>query len=245
MNDNAASAPTLAVSDSGYRELPRAMKPSDQAPGSSPGQALRVRRIMPGESLGDVQRLRREVYFHEQGQQREDHRRIVDGLDGCGTVIVVESGAQAVATLRLHDFDALAVQVEYGRLFQIDDFARAWPLSQVAIGTQLAVQSEQRVKGVIDPLIGETYRYALEHGIRFGLAACAPSLHGLFEYYGFREYQPPAILPNGDAVLRMLLVLEDAAHLRECGSPLLQLVRDPAAAEASLAWMRRTFKLAH
>ena len=247
MNDNAVSAPTLAVSasESGCRELPRVMKSPDQTPGSSPGQAPRVRRILPGQPLGDVQRLRREVYFHEQGQQREDHRRIADGLDGSGTVIVVENGAQAVGTLRIHDFDELTVQVEYGRLFQIDDFARAWPLSQVAVGTQLAVQSEQRTKGVIDPLIGETYRYALEHGIRFGLAACAPSLHGLFEYYGFREYLPPAILPNGDAVLRMLLVLEDAAHLRECDSPLQQLVRDPAAAEAPLAWMRRTFKLAH
>jgi hypothetical protein len=179
------------------------------------------------------------------GQQREDSRRIVDGLDGSGTVIVVESGARAAGTLRIHDFDALTVQVEYGRLFQIDDFARAWPLSQVAVGTRLAVQSEQRVKGTIDALIGETYRYGLEHGIRFGLAACAPSLHGLFEYYGFREYLPPAILPNGDAVLRMLLVLEDAAHLRECDSPLQHLVRDPSAAEAPLAWMRRTFKLAH
>jgi len=233
------------VSDSGCRGLPHAMKPQDQAPGSDTVQALRVRRILPGQSLGDVRRLRREVYFHEQGQQREDSRHIADGLDGSGTVIVVESDARAVGTLRVHDFDAPAVQVEYGRLFQIDDFARAWPLAQVAVGTRLAVQSEQRVKGVIDPLIGETYRYGLEHGIRFGLAACAPSLHGLFEYYGFREYLPPAILPNGDAVLRMLLVLEDAAHLRECDSPLQHLVRDPAAAEAPLAWMRRAFKLAH
>lgn len=233
------------MSDCGYRGVARVMGPREQAPGSRPEPALRVRRILPGESLGDVQRLRREVYFHEQGQQREDNRGIVDGLDGSGTVIVVENGAQAVGTLRIHDFDALTVQVEYGRLFQIDDFARAWPLSQVAVGTRLAVQSEQRVKGMIDQLIGETYRYGIERGMRFGLAACAPSLHGLFEYYGFREYLPPAILPNGDAVLRMLLVLEDAAHLRECDSPLQHLVRDPAAAEAPLAWMRRTFKLAH
>ena len=52
-------------------------------------------------------------------------------------------------------------------------------------------------------------------------------------------------LPNGDVVLRMLLVLEDAAHLRECDSPLQHLVRDPASAQTPLAWMRRTFKLAH
>ena len=67
-------------------------------------EALRARRIRPGQRLGDVQRLRREVYFHEQGQDREKSRRISDGLDGSGTVVVVEQGHKAVATLRLHDF---------------------------------------------------------------------------------------------------------------------------------------------
>lgn len=236
MNDNAVSATRLAASAPGCRELVREPDPR--------GESLRVRRIQPGESLGDVQRLRCEVYFHEQGQQFEKSKRIADGLDGSGTVIVVESGARAVGTLRIHDFGAPTVQVEYGSLFQIDEFARAWPLSQVAVGTRFAVQSEQRIKGVVDQLIEETYQFALDNRIRYGLVACAPSLHGLMEYYGFREYLPPAILPNGEAVLRMLLVVEDVAHLRECDSPLQHLVRDPAAAEAALAWMKRTFKLA-
>lgn len=205
--------------------------------------ALRVRRILPGEPLGDVQRLRREVYFHEQGRLPDKSKRIADGLDGYGAVIVVESGAQAVGTLRLHDFAAPAVQVEYGNLFHIDEFARAWPLQQVAVGTRFAVQSEQRVKGVVDRLIEETYRYALGNGIRFGLVACAPSLHGLFEYYGFREYLPPAILAGGVDLLRMVLVIEDAPHLRECDSPLQHLVRNPDAGAVSRTWLARNFKL--
>ena len=52
VNDNAASAPRLAVSDSGYRGLSRVMEPRDQS--------LQVRRILPGdlyvalgEPLGD------------------------------------------------------------------------------------------------------------------------------------------------------------------------------------------------
>ncbi|HEY5970710.1 MAG TPA: GNAT family N-acyltransferase [Pseudoxanthomonas sp.] len=235
MHDNAASISRLAASDPGCHALPRAMHPR--------ANALRVRRILPGEPLGDVQRLRREVYFHEQGQQRDKSKRIADGLDGYGMVIVVESGAQAVGTLRLHDFAAPAVQVEYGNLFQIDEFARAWPLQQVAVGTRFAVQSEQRVKGVVDQLIEETYRYAQDHAIRFGLVACEPSLHGLFEYYGFREYLPPAILPGGVDLLRMVLVVEDAPHLRQCDSPLQHLVRNPAAGQVSRAWLARTFKL--
>lgn len=231
MNDNAASmSEPMSTYDDGMLAV------------TSPADTLQVRRIVPGEPLGDVQRLRREVYFHEQGQQQREHStRIADGLDGSGTVIVVERGHQAVGTLRMHDFSAAAVQVEYGSLFQIDRFASAWPLQRVVVGSRFAMQSDQRVQSVLDKLIAETYRYALEKDIRFGLVACEPSLYSLFEYYGFREYLPPAILPDGSAVLRMLLVTEDEPHLRRCDSPLQHMVRNPAAGRAARTWLERSF----
>lgn len=114
---------------------------ADQA---TAGMGLRMRRIAPGDPLGDVPRLRREVYFHEQGQFGDRSKRVTDGLDDCGTTLAVEKGQQAIATLRLHDFSPLAVQVEYGSLFRIDEFARTWPLAQVAVGTRFAVQADQR-----------------------------------------------------------------------------------------------------
>lgn len=221
--------------DPAGRELPR-------VPRSLRGEPLRVRRIQPGEPLGDVQRLRREVYFQEQGRNDKQHsRRVSDGLDASGTVVVVEEGHQAVASLRLHDFGSPAVQVEYGSLFQIDRFARSWPLERVAVCTRFAVQAERRAKAVVDALVEETYRHAHEHGIQFGLIACQPFLHGVFEHYGFREYLPPAVLPSGLALLRMGLVVDAAALLRECQSPLLPLVRNPVAGNAAQGWLMRTF----
>jgi len=235
MNNIATSTYSPGAVDPGRHELQSA---------STSGNALQVRRIAPGDPLGDVQRLRREVYFHEQGQQHEKSSRIADGLDGSGTVIVVERGAQAVGTLRVHDFSAPAVQVEYGSLFQIDRFASAWPLQRVVVGSRFAVQSDQRALAVVDCLIEETYRHALHHEIRFGLVACEPSLYSLFEYYGFREYLPPAVMPDGSALLRMLLVTEDEPHLRQCDSPLQHLVRNPAAGVAARTWLQRSFKQA-
>ena len=208
------------------------------------GIGLRMHRIQPGEPLGDVPRLRREVYFHEQGQFGDRSKRVTDGLDACGTTLAVEKGAQAVATLRLHDFSPLAVQVEYGSLFQIDAFARTWPLAQVAVGTRFAVQADQRSKPVVDRLMEEAYRWAQESRIQFCLLACEPFLHGVFEHYGFREYLPPAILPGGVDLLRMVLVLDDEPHLSECGSPLLHLVRDPVRAMPAKAWLTRSFNVA-
>ena len=237
MNDHVAPIPTLTAGyDLTGRELPRTPR------SLRGGEPLRVRRIQPGEPLGDVQRLRREVYFEEQGKNDKQHsRRISDGLDASGTVVVVEEGRQAVATLRLHDFGSPAVQVEYGSLFQIDRFARTWPLERVAVCTRFAVQAERRAKAVVDALVEETYRHAHEHGIQFGLIACPSFLHGVFEHYGFREYLPPAVLPSGLALLRMGLVVDAAVLLRECESPLLPLVRNPVAGNAAQGWLTRTF----
>ncbi|MET0583113.1 MAG: GNAT family N-acyltransferase, partial [Pseudoxanthomonas sp.] len=201
MNDNVVPTVALtAASAPAGRELPRGSM-------AARGEPLRVRRIEPGEPLGDVQRLRREVYFQEQGRNDKLHsRRVSDGLDPRGTIVVVEEGRQAVATLRVHDFGSPAVQVEYGSLFQIDRFARSWPLERVAVCTRFAVQADQRAKAVVDALVEETYRHAHEHGIQFGLIACEPFLYSVFEHYGFREYLPPVVMPSGLALLRMALV---------------------------------------
>lgn len=236
MNDLVSHMPlSNPPADAGVRGLPRAERRAQ-------GESLRIRRIQPGEPLGDVQRLRREVYFQEQGSDDPRRsRRISDGLDASGTVVVVEEGRQAVATLRVHDFGSPAVQVEYGSLFQIDRFARTWPLERVAVCTRFAVQADQRVKAVVDALVSETYRHSQENGIQFGLIACEPFLHSVFEHYGFREYLPPAILPSGIALLRMALVVDDAVVFRESASSLLPLVRNATAGSAARGWLMRAF----
>lgn len=235
VNDHAPPLPTStsAFNGAGHDVL--------RMPRAALAEPLRVRRIQSGELLGDVQRLRREVYFQEQGRDRQSSRRISDGLDASGTVVVVEQSRRAVATLRVHDFASSVLQVEFGSLFQVDQFARAWPLQRLAVCTRFAVQAEQRTKRVVDALVLETYRHAQEHGIQFGLIACAPFLHGVFEHYGFREYLPPAVLPSGVVLLRMALVVDDAQLFRECASPLLPLVRNADAGDAARSWLARTF----
>jgi len=223
---------------------PIALQRSVAAPNGEPMSSadLQVRWIAGGENLGDVQRLRRDVYFHEQGGAYSDRsKRIADGLDACGATLAINNGASTIATLRLHDFGSSTVQVEYGSLFQIDPFANAWPLDRVAVGTRFAVQADHRVKPIMDRLMEETYRRLLSSRIRFCLIACEPYLHDVFEYYGFREYLPPAILPGGADLLRMVLVTEDAPHLLECGSPLYRMVHDAELGAAAKAWLIRTF----
>lgn len=224
--------------------LSPAKPPGPPRAGRVDGAGLRIRRIAPGDILGDVQRLRREVYFHEQGQYADRSKRVSDGLDACGTTVVVERDAQAVATLRLHDFGSSAVQVEYGSLFHLDAFARTWPLQSVAVATRFAVQADQRSKPVVDRLMEGSYRWAQNNGIRFCLLACEPYLHSVFEHYGFSEYLPPAILPGGVELLRMALVIDDAPHLQACDSPLQYLIEQPVIGVPARAWLGRAFAAA-
>ncbi|KRG68289.1 N-acyl amino acid synthase FeeM domain-containing protein [Pseudoxanthomonas dokdonensis] len=209
---------------------------------------LRIRRIAPGDPLGDVLQLRREVYFQERGLQPDadviphrHSRRVTDGLDASGTTLVVESNQQGVATLRLHDFSSLAAQVEYGSLFQLDAFARSWPLHALAVATRFAVQADQRAKPVVQHLFQELYRWGHESGIRFCMIACEPFLHDVFEHFGFREYLPPAILPGGVDLLRMVLVMEEAPRWLERSARLDREELGEPHDQTSRHWLERTF----
>ncbi|KAF1712423.1 hypothetical protein CSC70_02570 [Pseudoxanthomonas kalamensis DSM 18571] len=202
----------------------------------------RVRHLDEGEPLDGVLQLRREVYQGEQGYPLQNIRQLADGLDASGTILVAEDGDRAIATLRLHDFASPMVQVEYGQLLEYDRFAAAWHPRSVAVGSRLAVRSDRRNVEVVGALFDACYRNAQARGLRFVLVACLPSLLPLFEHYGFREYLPPAAGIRTEAVLRMVLVMEDAVHFRQCGSPLLSQVRQPAQGAASRDWLQRSFR---
>ncbi len=88
------------------------------------GIGLRMHRIQPGEPLGDVPRLR----ARSTSTSRASSATAASASPTAWTIAAPRwrwrRGQQAIATLRLHDFSPLAVQVEYGSLFRIDEFAR-------------------------------------------------------------------------------------------------------------------------
>ncbi len=204
---------------------------------------LRARYVFPGGPLEEVRRLRRDVHFQSRGHRPNFARRITDPLDVSGTTLVLETYSQPVAAVRLHDFVPPAVRTQYGRLFDIDRFAADWPLRARATASRFVVRAEHRHRTAFDRMMTEAYVYWQLRKIRLSLVACTPSLHPLFERYGFREYLPPTSLPGGTPVLRMALVMEDAAGLSASGSLLQHLVRRPELGAEARAWMTRNFPL--
>lgn len=208
--------------------------------------AWRVTRRPPGQSLQDIFGLRREVYFNEQGGLSQDHdTRVSDLLDSAATHICVSQDLQLAGALRMTDVSQAGVLETWGTGLALAHFTEAFAPQSISVGSRLVVLLEQRRRDVLDRLMAEAYRRCLEQGTRFGLISCVPSLGPLFEHYGFREFLPPLVQSNGEALLRMVMVCEDADHFDACGSNLLGLVQDASVGRAGRDWLRQAFPTLH
>ncbi|SEM42743.1 hypothetical protein SAMN05428989_3826 [Pseudoxanthomonas sp. GM95] len=201
------------------------------------GAVLQPVRFGPGHAGLALAGLRQRLH-DEHGESLEQ-----DGLEQSGTTVAISHGEELVAALRIHAADTPQLRREMGALLRLERFAGSWPAESIVVGSRLSVLADYRTRPVIDLLMRETYRLVRDSGVRFGLISCAPELHALFAFYGFREYLPPAILPGGTATLRMALVCEYQADLLASQSPLLDLVRQPEIGESAHAWLAQAFPM--
>ncbi len=196
-------------------------------------------RFGPGKGDASLAALRRRL----QDECGEDPLTDDAALEISGTTVAVADGEDLVAALRLHAADTPHLRHDRGALLRLERFAGGWPPESIVVGSRLAVLADYRTRPVIDLLMRQTYQLVRDSSVRFCLISCAPALHALFAFYGFREYLPPAILPGGTATLRMALVCEYLPDLSGSGSPLVDLVRQPEIGESAHAWLAQAFPM--
>lgn len=200
--------------------------------------ALQAVRFGPGQG-GDALRALRARLAEEQGTDDEPE----DALELSATTVAVFHEGALVAALRVHAADTPQLRREMATLLRLERFAGSWSPENIVVGSRLQVLADYRTRPVIDVLLREAYRLVRDSGVRFGLIACAPELHALFAFYGFREYLPPAVLPGGTAMLRMAMVCEHALDFGASGSPLLDLVQQPEIGASAHAWLAQAFPM--
>jgi hypothetical protein len=88
-------------------------------------------------------------------------------------------------------------------------------------------------------LFSEIYRYGLSRNTQLCFEACAPSLLPIFRKYGFREYLPPCFDPIVGQLHRMVLVLDDLAHLERVRSPFLGIAKQFGLGHECRPWLER------
>lgn len=173
-------------------------------------------------------RLRYDVYVSEQGKvcPEADHSRrvLTDELDADSDLIVAESEGTIVGTVRATHCAHAAVRERYGAEFEIDHVP-ALSVSEFGVCSRLAVHPECRDMTVRRELFDAVYEAGMNRGIRLCFAMCAPALLRMFLRVGFREYAPTVMDPHLGLRHRILLVMDDLAHLQRVHSPFLAVAR--------------------
>ena len=190
-------------------------------------------------------RIRYTVYVAEQGKPYldADHQRrtLSDNLDSSATIILVTGETGPCGTVRANFLDSGGVRAAFEHHVAFTLFA-AIPESSIAVCSRLAVLPEHRGRVVSGLLFLEIYRYGLGRNTQLCFEACAPSLVPIFRRYGFREYLSPIIDSIVGQLHRMVLVLDDLAHLGKVRSPFLAIAEEQRLAHQTRPWLDRQFE---
>lgn len=200
-----------------------------------------VRLAMDSDDLEAVAQLRYEVLVAEMGKPhpRGDPRRrmLSDPLDPHADVLLAEDANGAlVGTIRSYAFGTRQDWTEHDSAFALREFAH---LQRALLGTctHLVVHRLHRRFAVRDLLLRALYSLQLERGIRLCFTSCPRLLVRLFEHYGFREYATPVQDELLGTVHRLVLALDDLAHLERIRSPLLEIAQSRDVEPAVRPWL--------
>jgi hypothetical protein len=111
----------------------------------------------------------------------------------------------------------------------------------MSVCSRLAVASEARGSVAMHLLFTTIYDYAITKGVHFCFVTCVPPLVRVFRRYGFREYA----LPIRDAAVgqlhRLVLVLDDLAHLERVHSPFFPIAVKRGIGAVQRPWLESLF----
>jgi acyl carrier protein len=190
-------------------------------------------------------RLRYSVYIEEQKKQysEADHqlRWLTDQLDAGSAIVLGRNSTVPCGTVRASFLDSEVVKQTYEKQLGLSLFDKVEPKA-VAICSRLAVLRSHRATPVSSVIFSELYRYGSERGTQLCFVACASGLRSFFLQYGFREY----LAPFEDLVVgtlhRMVLPLDDLAHLERTNSPYLPTAKLLRVKHVSRSWLEDIFE---
>ncbi|MBL8272793.1 MAG: GNAT family N-acetyltransferase [Xanthomonadales bacterium] len=200
-----------------------------------------VRLAMDAGDLEAAARLRYEVLVEEMGKSypRADAQRrlLADPLDPHADVLLAEDATgTVVGTIRSYAFGTRQDWTVHDSEYALREFAHL-PRAVLGTCTHLAVHRLHRRFLVRDLLFRALYSLQLERGVRLCFTSCPRILVRLFEHYGFREYAATVQDELLGPVQRLVLALDDLAHLRRVQSPFLEIAQSRDVEPAVRPWL--------
>jgi predicted GNAT family N-acyltransferase len=178
--------------------------------------------------LEQAYRLRYQVSVEEMHKTlavADDARReIRDDLDDDrSTVLCAVADGEVIATMRL-TWGAQDLPAVYHQQFSLARFAD-FPLDAISFTSRLVVHKNWRGSAALGLLFNHGYELSRQRGSRINFCHCAPALVRLYEQVGFRRYADAIVDPEVGYHIPLLMLTEDAEHLKRVRSPLLRVAR--------------------
>lgn len=207
--------------------------------------ALEVGVARSGSDLEQVYRLRYAVFVEEMGLPLPGAdpagRFLMDAFDDCATNYLLRDAGRVVGTLRAHRLVDLPDSSLAVRHYAAQPAVEAFGIAAIGLTGRFALAPAARHGRAIQLLLDAALADAQASRIRVSYGDCAPALQPLYEYLGYRRYQPAVYHPSWGFLLPLLLLVGDRERFAAVRSPLASLASGyPDDAEAR-TWFVRTY----
>ncbi len=191
-----------------------------------------------------VQRLRYQCYVEELGWQYDQadtgSRMLRDPLDTHGTIYYAEDGGRMVATYCVHFAGGFELPEKWRKHYALDHFVD-YPESCFSFSSRLVVLPEFRGSTVVPRMLMKAYEEGWRRGTRFNFCFCRPRLIDLYERLGFIRYKDNIMETSQGYMVPMLLLNEDAEHLKAVRSPFLKICQSQRPSDETARWFDKRF----
>ena len=205
---------------------------------------MEIRIATTPEEMEKIHRLRYQCYVEELGwkytQADAETKELRDPMDAHGTVYYAENEGRVVATYCLHFAGSFELPAKWRTHYALDEF-KDYPETAFSFSSRLAVVPEFRGSTVVPRILMKAYAEACQRRTRFNFCYCRPRLVDLYERLGFIRYKDNILEPSQGYMVPMLLLNEDAEHLKAVRSPFHKICTATPHSSQTARWFDERF----
>jgi CRP-like cAMP-binding protein len=205
---------------------------------------MEIRIATTPEEMEQIHRVRYECYVEEMGwsydQADTSARELRDPLDAHGVIYYAVADGRVVATYCVHFAGGFEIPDKWRAHYDLDQF-KDYPETAFSFSSRLVVVPEWRGSTVVPRMLMKAYQEGWKRGTRFNFCYCRPRLVDLYERLGFIRYKDNIMEPAQGYMVPMILLNEDAEHLRRTGSPFQRICSANRHSTQTARWFDERF----
>ncbi len=205
---------------------------------------LQVHRANNSDDRRRLYEFRYRVHVDELGLEPQGtfHKlhAVRDDFDVNADLYFLSDGKEVVGSIRVLVCDAPLLPRNLVEGYELRQFSDYDPAT-LCMSDQAIIAPDWRQGPASSILASAKYKQLRNQGIKFEFCNVAPSLVPFFEQLGYRRYTKNMVDPMDGLRTPLVLVLEDAEHLKKVGSPFAEVAGDFDNSETDAKWLAEKF----